>query len=64
MDFAVAVMEATGWRNLWSVFSEVATETSSSATPEAAISIRAYLADPRELLYAYPPEKGGRCRRW
>ena len=63
MDFAVAVMEAIGWRNSWSIFSKVATETSSSV-PEAAISIRAYLADPGELLYAYPPEKGGRCRRW
>lgn len=62
MDFAVVVMEAIGWRNLWSgIFRS--SETSSPA-PEAAISIRAYLADPGELLYAYPPEKGGWCRRW
>lgn len=44
-------------------FPEVASETS-LPPQEVAISIGAYLADPGELLYAYPPEKGGGCRRW
>lgn len=64
MGFIVDVIEAIGWRNSWSGIFQNSDRNFVVCAPEATISIRAYLPDPGELLYTYPPEKGGRCRRW